>query len=101
MRRNKQWELLYKREAKALEGTIREKRSKGTHQVTSDPFGHMRQKLMDARQAAYGAQTAPPKSQPAPPKPQQSKRKRPSKSQRKKRSAVSEEDGDVLLPNAS
>lgn len=54
-RRATQWNLLFKREAKALEGEMRQKREKDRHELVLDPYGHVRQEIASARQAAYGA----------------------------------------------
>jgi len=90
-RRDEQWELLYKREAKAMEGVMREKRTKGTHHRTTDPFGQVRKEMLAASQAAYGA-----------PNPAQeagkSKRKR---APRRRCGAAADGDGDVELPSAN
>jgi hypothetical protein len=106
-RRNLQWELLFKREAQALEGTMKEKRVKGSHKAVDDPFAHMRNKLTSARQAANAAQSAPPEaksSKPGPPEADKSKRKRQAKEPRNPppppRKPARDEDGDISLPSA-
>ena len=73
---------------------MREKRTKGTHQITTDPYGQARNKIMGARQAAYGA--AGPSQDAA-----ASKRKRPAKSRKKSAKPATNEESDVELPSAS
>ena len=56
--RKTSWKLLYLREAKALEGEMKEKREKGRAKLTADPFGRGR-KQRDARNStAYRAAAA-------------------------------------------
>ena len=52
-RRSKEWELLFKRESKALEGQMREKRKKGRAQLTKDAFGRVRGLLKARQEASY------------------------------------------------
>ena len=52
-RRNSEWELLYKREAKALDGQMRAKRKKGRAKMITDPFGHVREVKRARREASY------------------------------------------------
>ena len=51
--RSVEWELLYKREAKALEGDMVAMRKKGRAKLTSDAFGRARQAMATRRSAAY------------------------------------------------
>ena len=48
-----EWDKLFKREAAALEGEMREKRKKGKAKLTLDAFGRVRELLKARRQASY------------------------------------------------
>lgn len=52
-RRNREWELLFKREAKAQEGEMRSKRQKGRAQLTQDAYGRVRGLLRARKEASY------------------------------------------------
>mmetsp|Transcript_32484 Transcript_32484/g.85275 ORF Transcript_32484/g.85275 Transcript_32484/m.85275 type:complete len:1051 (-) Transcript_32484:158-3310(-) len=56
--RRSSWELLYKREAKALEGEMRLKRESGRAKMTADPYGRARQQMAARKSAAYLATAA-------------------------------------------
>ena len=79
---------------------MRQKREKGRHPLVLDPYGHVRQELINARQAAYGAPRNPQKS------PKQSRkrsRKRRSQSAADQNRGGSEgpnSDGEVSLSSA-
>ena len=79
---------------------MRQKREKGRHPLVLDPYGHVRQELINARQAAYGAPQNPQKS------PKQSRkrsRKRRSQSAADQNRGGSEgpnSDGEVSLSSA-
>ena len=51
--RKVEWEKLYKREAKALEGELRTKRAKGRAKETQDPYARARKVRQARRAAAY------------------------------------------------
>ena len=55
VRRNTEWELLFKREAKALEGEMRTKRKQGRTQLITNPYGHVRGLMKQRREASYVA----------------------------------------------
>lgn len=52
-RRKAAWDDLFLREASALEGEMRLKRSKGRAKLTSDPFGWVRSLMKKRREASY------------------------------------------------
>lgn len=52
-RRNLQWDLLFKREAKALEAVMVAKREKGRAKRPTDPFGRVRATMKARLQASY------------------------------------------------
>ena len=56
--RKTSWKLLYLREAKALEGEMKEKREKGRAKLTADPFGRGRKQRAARNSAAYRAAAA-------------------------------------------
>jgi hypothetical protein len=51
-RRNKNWKMLYEREAAALEGIMRVKRRSGKHRMSTDPFGAVRERMRQGKQPA-------------------------------------------------